>query len=148
MKKIIIALLCTAGSMTAMADEYQYLTMAYNSVEQSIELATIKKITFENSQVVVTTTAGQVTFPQSEMEKMFFSTTATAIESLSTESADIKMQDGLLRANGTGLLHIYNSAGALIHMAKVDGSANISLSNLPKGVYVVSMGKQTIKVIK
>jgi len=147
-KKTILGVLLAASSMTAMADDYQYLTVAYNSIEQSIELATIQKITFEDTNVVVYTSEGQVTFPQDEMEKMFFSITATAIESLPQQSESLKVSNGVLNVTGNGLLHIYGSNGTLQRMAKIDGSANISLSNLPKGVYIVNIGKQTIKVTK
>lgn len=147
-KQTLIAALLMAASTTAMADEYQYLTVAYNKVEQSIELATIKKITFENNLVVVTTTEGQVTFPQSEMEKMFFSVTPTAIKELPTESNNMQVSGNTLQVKGNGLLHIYSSNGTLVRMAKVEEQASISLGNLPKGIYIINLGNQTIKVTK
>ncbi len=149
MKKLMImAVMLAAGCVTALAQDYKYLTAAYNSVEKSFELATIQKITFEDGKVVITTSNGVTQLPQSEMEKMYFSATATAIESMALESDDLKMKDGTLNVNGKGLLHIYNSAGLLVQMANVDGQTNISLKNLPKGVYIVNLGKQTIKVSK
>lgn len=147
-KSLVMALLLSAGSMSAMADDYKYLTVATSNAEESIELATIQKITFEGTNVVVTTSAGQATFPQSEMQKMFFSTTATAIEAMPQQSESLKVNKGILNVKGNGMLHIYGSNGALQRMAKVEGEAKISLNNLPKGVYIISMGNQTIKVSK
>lgn len=147
-KTILMALLLSAGSMAAMADDYKYLTVATNSAEESIELATIQKITFEGKNVVVTTSAGQATFPQSEMQKMFFSATATAIEAMPQQSESLKVAQGVLSVKGNGMVHIYSSNGALQRLAKVEGDAKISLNNLPKGVYIISMGNQTIKVSK
>ena len=46
------------------------------------------------------------------------------------------------------MLYIYNAAGVLVQMAQVKDGARISLESLPKGVYVASMGEQTIKIKK
>ena len=83
MKKMVIcaALLavCTQGIK---ADEYNYLTVAYNNIEQSITLSKVQKITFSASEVIVATTEGNVTFPLNQMEKMTFTAEPTAIEKL------------------------------------------------------------------
>ncbi len=148
MKKLFIMALLTASSLGTRAEDYKYLTAAYNSIEQSFELATVQKITFENDNVVITTSQGITNLPLSTMEKMFFSDVATAIESMGTESENLKMSDGLLHASGKGLLYIYNSMGQLTQMAQVDGEMNISLSTLPKGIYIVSLNDETIKISK
>ncbi len=148
MKKLFIMALLTASSLGTMAEDYKYLTAAYNSIEQSFELATVQKITFENDNVVITTSQGITNLPLSTMEKMFFSDIATAIESMGTESENLKMSNGLLHASGKGLLYIYNSMGQLTQIAQVDGEMNISLSTLPKGIYIVSLNDETIKISK
>lgn len=139
------------SSLVAFADDYAYLTIGYNSIEQSIELATIQKITFDTSSenmVVTTSTGNEITFPLTQMEKMFFSATATAIESLPEKSKNLSVSGGVLRANGNDMLYIYGSNGMLQQMTKVKGSVAVSLQTLPKGVYIVRMGDQTIKISK
>lgn len=145
---MFLAALMAAMSATMMADTYEYLTASYNEVEQSFSLASIKKITFEGDQIVVYTTEGEVRLPQEEISKMYFTSTPTAIESMAEQSKGLQMQDGKLTATGKGMLHIYNSNGTLLQMAQVNGTMNISLSELPKGVYIVNLGKETIKVAK
>lgn len=150
MKKIIFASLLFVASLPMLADDYQYLTIAQSSTEKSIELASIQKITFDTkaSQVVVTTTEGETRFPLSEMEKMYFSTTPTALKALPLKSENLNMKNGQLLANGKGLLRIYNANGSLMRMANIDGETNINLSNLPKGTYIINLGDQTIKIQK
>ena len=121
-----ITLALLAISTSVFADDYLYLTIGYNSTEQSIELATIQKITFENNQMVVTTSEGNVTFPQSEMEKMFFSSTATAIETIDDAQPPV--------ANNQWPM--YDLSGR-----KVSGQ-------LPKGIYIVRQGNKIVKVSK
>ncbi len=151
MKKFLLSLSALAISSMAMAQsDYKYLTVATSSAEQSIELATVQKITFNVSEmlVVVTTSEGEVAFPQSELQKMFFASTATAIESLPEACEGLQVVNGVLNAKGQGLLRIYNAAGTLQGMASVQGSAQVSLSKMPAGVYIVNLGKQTIKISK
>ncbi len=129
-------------------NDLQYLTASYNNKEKSIELASIHKITFENSNVVITTSAGQVLLPVSEMNKLYFSSTATAVENLKDKSTNIQFTSGVLHAKGNGLLRIFSAGGQLQRMANVQGSITISLNNLPHGIYIVQLGEETIKIQK
>jgi len=101
------------------ADDYQYLTMCYNSVEKSISLETIQKITFENGSVVVATSNGNETFTQSQMEKMYFSAEATAVQSVKAETE-------------TKESAIYDLSGRRVE-------------NPSKGLYIVNGKKMLIK---
>ncbi|MBS7372172.1 MAG: T9SS type A sorting domain-containing protein [Paraprevotella sp.] len=149
MKKILFiaaALFCVAPLA---ADEYNYLTVTCTNAEQSISLPTVQKITFAEGNAVVTSSDGQVyTYPLTELQKMTFTANPTAIKALPTQEKDLIYKGGILKVTGTGILRIYNSAGALLQMAHVRDAANINLGSLPKGIYVVSMGQQTIKVKK
>lgn len=148
MKRFLLTALIAVSATTMMADDnsYRYLTVQTDSEEQSIELATIKKITFEDSNVLITTTEGTVTIAQNDLQKLFFTTTPSAIKSLPGKAKGLVVTAGTLVANGNGLLYIYNASGMLQHMAMVEGKARISLSNLPKGLYIISLGGETIKV--
>lgn len=148
MKRLLLTALIAASATTMMADDndYRYLTAQTDNGEQSIELATIQKITFEDSNVLITTTEGVVTIAQSELQKLFFSATPSAIKALPGKAKGLVVQAGTLTANGNGLLYIYNASGVLQHMAMVEGKARISLGNLPKGLYIISLGNETIKV--
>ena len=151
MKKSMLFMYMLASSLFAFADDYAYLTVGYNSIEQSIELATIQKITFDTSaekMTVTTSTGNEIDFPLTQMEKMFFSATATAVESLPEKSKNMSVSGGVLRVSGNDMLYIYGSNGMLQQITKVKGSAAVSLQTLPKGVYIVRMGNQTIKISK
>ncbi len=118
MKKLLLMALMAVSTM-AYAEDYQYLTMRYNSVEKSISLETIRKITFESGNVVVATSNGNETFPQSQMEKMFFSITPTAVKSVTTETES--------REKG-----VYDLSGRRV-------------TNPQKGIYIVDGKKVVIK---
>ncbi|MCR5433080.1 MAG: T9SS type A sorting domain-containing protein [Bacteroidaceae bacterium] len=148
MKKLFLSALVALSAHTVWADDYNYLTVAYNSVEQSIALGTVQKITFENGNCVVSTTDGQFTYPLSQMEKMRFTADPTAIKSLPSTSKSLAFANGLLTLGRPGTLRIYNAGGSLIRLAEVDKNGTADLRSLPKGLYIISLGDETIKIKK
>lgn len=148
-KSIIAALLLmTATSM--MADNSKYLTITTNGTERDISLPIVQRITFEDGYVVVTTSEGKHSYPISVLDKMTFTEKddADAIGKLPEQAENLTYKDGTLAVKGDGFLRIYGTNGALISIANVKEGANISLGNLPAGVYIVRMGDKTIKVRK
>ena len=147
MKHLLVAILMMA-STTMWADNYKYLTVS-SSGEDYISLPTIQKITFADGNCVVTTTTGNYTYPLSELKKMYFSVDdPTAIEALPQETENMKYKNGKLMVQGDGMLRIYSANGALVQLANVKKGANIDLSNLKSGLYIVNMGDKTIKLTK
>jgi hypothetical protein len=148
MKKYFLLAIMMMACTTMWADKYNYLTVSASG-DEFISLPTIQKITFANGNCVVTTTSGEYTYPLSEIKKMYFSVEdPTAIEALPQETKNLQYKDGKLKVEGDGMLRIYGANGALVQMANVKKGANISLSNLKPGLYIVNMGDKTIKLSK
>lgn len=151
MRKMIIALALMALSGTVHAQDYKYLTVATSSSENSIELATVQKITFDMSEklVLVSTSNGVVKFPLSELQKMYFTDAATRIAALPTQSDALRVVKGALEVKGKGVLRIYDASGKLQRMTNLlQDNSSVSLSGLSAGTYIVNIGSQTIKVRK
>ena len=144
--KSILAVLLLMVCTNMMADKY--LTISYSGTEQNISLPIIQKITFEEGYVVVTTAEGKHSYPISILDKMTFTESADAIKALPEEAENLTYKDGTLSIKGDGMLRVYNASGALISIANVKEGANVSLDNLPTGVYIVRMGNKAIKVKK
>ena len=128
MKKFLLLPLSVVAS-AAWADNYSYLTVGYNSVEKSIVLETVQKITFANGQMLVTTSNGTEAFPQNQLEKMFFSTVPTAIESVQANASSSEQTEGA----------IYDLSGRRV------SDAALSAKSLKKGLYIVNGRKVVIK---
>ena len=63
-------------------------------------------------------------------------------------SALLRFENGRLQT-GNGILRVYNAGGALIHIANVtEKKGSVDFSTLPAGLYIVSQGKETIKIKK
>lgn len=148
--KILFAALLLLASANMMADGNQYLTLTSNNTEDDIPLPIVQKISFENGFVVVKTSEGTCSFPISVLDKITFTEKedATAIEAMPEQAKDLTYKNGTLAVKGDGLLRIYGTNGALVSIANVKEGANISLENLPAGVYIVRMGEKVIKLRK
>ena len=146
--KHFLAALLLMFSANMMADNYNFLTLSHNGMEESIPLPVVQRISFEEGYVVVTTTEGKHSYPISSMEKITFTENATAIEALPEQAEDLTYKDGTLAIKGDGMLRVYNTSGALVSIAYVKEGANINLGKLPAGVYIVRMGEKTIKIRK
>ncbi len=146
--KILLAILILFACTKMTADEFKYLTISYNGTTNDISLPIVQRISFEEGYMVVTTSEGIDRYPISLIEKITFTENTTSIEALPEQEEGLTYKDGRLAIKGDGLLRIYNTAGALLNIANVKEGANVSLSNLPAGVYIVRMGDKTIKVRK
>ena len=144
-------LLMVCSNLMAQEDMYQYLTVTYSETETSISLPIVQRISFEDNYLVVTTAEGTCRFPLSLVNKLSFTESAespTAIEAIPEQAKELTFKNGTLAVKGDGLLRIYSTNGALVNIANVKEGANISLDNLPAGVYIVRMNDKAIKVRK
>ena len=131
-RTLIAALLLATGSITALADDYQYLTISGSGSENSFSVSKIQKITFEASNMVLVMTDGtEQRLPLAGLEKMFFATSPSGIATISTTQSKMQFSDGVLRATV--------AAGETI--------AVYDLSNLQRGVYIIKVGTETRKVV-
>ncbi|MBR3530459.1 MAG: T9SS type A sorting domain-containing protein [Bacteroidaceae bacterium] len=146
MKKIFLAAFAALFSLTCLADDY-YLNVIANATD-SYATASLKKITFENGNVVVTTSNGASTsYAISSISQMYFSSTSAGIGSISTDS-NITWDGTTLSLNGLqGKVQVYQPSGALVASESADAE-RINLSRLSKGVYVVNVNGQSFKIVK
>ncbi|MCR5820506.1 MAG: T9SS type A sorting domain-containing protein [Bacteroidaceae bacterium] len=150
MKQILLSLALTVvTATTVLADSYNYLTIATSSSEASVALRQLKKITFVGDDMIVTTVDGnENSFALADLNSMYFASTATAISR--TESArTLAYENGQLIASGSGIIQVFNAAGSLVRSLSASSSrTSVNLSALPRGIYIVKQGNNTIKIAK
>ncbi len=147
MKKILLSLFLTLP-ITVVADTYNYLNLTSTSTIQSVALKSVKKITFEGTNVVVTSTDGTTTTAAlSTLSSITFTDTAVGVRGLRS-SGSLQMESGRVVSNGSGQLQLFNSSGQLIRQQYVSGTrSELSLDGLPRGIYIARLGNKTIKVM-
>lgn len=147
LKQIFTGILLTL-SLCVSADDYAYITAKTTSAEESFNLTEVKKITFTATSAILSTTTGDIVYPLTDFSRFYFSATPTDVRNMKAESSSLRYQGGVLEVKGTGLLRVYSDNGRLMSVAKVKGSASVSLESLPTGLFLISLNEETIKVVR
>ena len=145
-RAIIASLLFFSSS--ALADNYQYLTVSQPDGDTSFIVTSIQKITFDAGNMLLYLTDGSTqTLPLNSLSKMFFSAESSGIATVTQMQSKIQFTDGVLRATvapGESVM-IYNMKGEQVF--SINESGTFDLKTLTKGVYIIKIGNETKKVI-
>lgn len=159
--RLLAALLLSAMQLSAIAEGVPetFVAMTLNlsgGKTQTVILADVPKITFsDNRMVIAGETAPDLEFPLDEMISYYFSRVQSGIESVAGDDhgVAIRVDAGSLTvknlASGTRAT-LYNAQGITVASASAaaDGTAKIDTSALPAGVYIVSYGNLSTKIVK
>lgn len=132
MKKFVLSL-AFLSSLTASATDFTLYLEQTAGEKVSWEVSSLRKISFEGTDVVITKKNGETAqFSTSGVSKLYFADPATGIHTV---------------AKITGsTASIYSVNGILVSKAVVNADGSVNLSQLPKGIYVVSVNGQSFKV--
>lgn len=149
-RNIILGLMLLAfGAPNVMADGVnKFLNVQQKESSQCYELAVVKKIVFNQENTIIVLSEGQLVVPSAEMDKISFTATGTSIEGLPEQAKGLRVVAGTLQVEKPGIVRVFSTNGVLMSAVKVNGNATVSMNNLPKGLYIVSAGNQTIKINK
>ena len=131
MKKLLLIALVTLLAMPAFGQDL--LIRDKDGNEQSLNLDNLRKLTFEQGNLVATLNDGSATsYILSSISKMLFSDN-TAVEGIAT--------DGSLPVS------VYDLSGRIVVKDSAASTESI-IEDLPKGIYLLRTGSKTIKIIK
>ncbi len=133
------------------AVDVQYLTIVSQGNSVSFALSEKPVITYQYNQLVVATAKETIEIPVADITGTRFEESPSSIHNLMSE--DKPQIKGCLICfsdliHGT-LVQVFTSDGHNIVKVKADysGTAQVNLSEFPKGIYLIKAGKQTIKII-
>lgn len=156
MKKVLVLLLAVFAS-------FQLAQAAYTNDDLIIEtkdgntvayhLSTRPVVTFELTDLVLTSTDVTVKYPVTDVKELRFADGTTAINNTKVGDITFSINGNMVSANGLTKgdnLEIYSIDGKAIANASVDanGAASVDISVLGQGVYVVKAGKKSYKILK
>lgn len=155
-KKILSAMaLFFIFGATCLADDYSYLTIQQNdtgNTETSVVLSSLSKITFSNGSMNLYNTSGTSmgTYSLSALNMMFFSSTATGIQSAAADGFSAALQGGVLKISSPAAskINLYMASGALVKsISSSAAETEIYMSSLPKGIYLLKVNNQVKKIL-
>lgn len=151
-KLLFIAVLLLAVVVPRQArasDDVQYITIKTPTQTVTVALADHPVITYANDQLVITTEEKQVEVPVAEIMDYNFTEEPSAIRNIELTP---QYKQGLVvfdRLKAGTVVRLYNAKGEQLRTisAQPDGTAVVDMQGLPKGVYLISADKLSIKII-
>ena len=143
MKKGILLILIMMLSLQVFGAEELYVRQ--NSGDTRLNISSIKEISFPSGQVVITMTDGSTkTYSSSSFISLRFNgNIGSGIENVEQEGAIV--YDGVVvKAPQAGIM-IYSTDGCLV-MSSEDAEVNVS--SLANGIYIVKASGLTSKIVK
>lgn len=130
-QKLLLAAVMAGSALAANAYDYNYLTFETAAGEQTSVAVESLVLTVSDGQIVASNAAGTSTFTLTDLSKMFFSTSATAVAAVgATEQQTVK---------------VYNASG--MYLGDYASITAAKEAQTP-GVYVMKTQGKTIKVVK
>lgn len=135
MKTTILTLLALLGVTTASADDLSLYLEPTAGETTSYAVNTLQKMTFENGNVVLTKKDGTaITAVISMLRRMYFDETATAINTLLDATP--------------ATYTVYNMNGITVGQGKATTVADIDMTTLKQGIYIVNIKNNNFKIVK
>lgn len=149
MKLRLLLILSFLVTLSAYADDARIVIKQKSGNETVLQLAFNPVITFSGEDMVITSNLTTISIPLADVDSYAAYDDASAIRPL-TETPQFANGHVVFRGLAQGSeARVYTVDGRLIsrHAADASGHADVSIDNLPKGVYVISTPNNNIKII-
>lgn len=137
----------------AQTNAYQFMTFTMQSGSEVSYSLSDFKITYGADSTYIESAGSKYSLLTANIAKMKFTETATAIKSATNGSgaASLSVSDNAITINsGAITLRIFSADGTEVLAQRLGGGGtqSIDLSFLPKGIYILKAGSQTVKFRK
>lgn len=149
--RILSLIVALFMATTISAQRLDYLTFRLlNGNEYSLNIASGATITFTNTSIVAQAAEPGLEFKLANLDALFFTAEPTGINGVETPAVTARYS--------SGALHVVAPAGSTVGVYTLDGRTVATLLKstngneryslpLTKGIYVVRVGQQTIKLL-
>ena len=122
-----------------------------NGQTVTIQLDQLPVVVFDKEKLQIATTEAQFEYAYADVAGFDFDEKTTGIDQLNANQTRLRsLGNGEWAIDGGGSISIFDLTGKRYdaNVRNVGGSAIISLSSMPAGVYVVRMSNQSFKIVK
>ena len=153
MKKLLLLLMVLFATSLAKADDKVLQILLSDGQVVSINLSEEPRTTYQDGNLVITTTKNTITYPLEQVKKFTYSSIATGIEASHQLGVAFSKDGETLTFTGlkpNTKVTLYNVAGQLLKTidSKDSKKVVVSASQFPFGVYVVKVNGGTYKIMK
>ena len=150
-RHIILVLLMTF-SLTAIAEEYNFVVWTKSGEQINYPISEKSKLTHNDDNFIVTTSTTTVEYPKADIKK-FTLLIPDGVDNIENSNTNLFQQDNSLILSGFrngSVVKIFNINGQLLttEIINNEDAYIIDLSTLDKGIYIVSTESITYKIIR
>jgi len=148
---LTVAVLLIAGQLLT-AQEWRIITLSADGAEATYALTEVQKIVFENDAMTVNMKSGS---DATGISSVSFVPAQVGVEPLKSESSvfvfpnPVKTNLTVAGVDKNVRINLLDLKGAVLQsVISQDNSTDIDVSSLQQGLYLLQVGKQTVKFIK
>ncbi len=159
MKKItttLTAIVCAMFFGTMSASSYKSIII--NKTDNTNIMVLIESTmtaSVAEGNLVITCSKGDVILPVSEVRNWVFSTDDdsenlwTTLEQPQNDATVVQMRDGIVLSNlpQNSQITLFTANGKQLRSVSASGSYELSLNDLPQGIYLLNYNRQTLKIV-
>ena len=153
MKKLFLTVLMSLGFLSAvLAQEVTFTIMKNDGTTVNHVMSSDAKIYYSDTQLFLNNNGTTVTYDLSGLRKAYF-TVFDKVEDIDNQHLTIypnPVKDILIISNipDNQLVTIYSIDGKVIKRINVSNNAEINISDLQAGIYIIGVGNEFSKFIK
>lgn len=154
---LLSAMAVAAMAGRAVAAEPAIVVIDTDGSRQEIALGNLDRVTFGASQITVQTCDGQepLQLAYSSVDRIWLNESVNALSSVASDGrvavwpTVTSTSVNIVGAPEGAVVNVYGVNGATVASATAaDGTVTIDLSAFPQGAYIVSVGSQSVKIVK
>lgn len=146
-KSLVVLFLSATGCLEVSAQSGLVLE-TNDGKTYSYVLAEQPRITFNETDLIITAADADASFPRSDIKNFRFEDIALDIRDVTNgKSQKMTYLNGVVTIDAASNVALYDISGKLLMNKKANGeSVTIDLNSQPSGTYIVRSGKQSLKV--
>lgn len=143
MKKCLILLAVALSGTFAKADSFALKVNLYGSTSAMYVLDSKPVITYSDNNIIIKNQSFEDTYSFSEVKSFtFVENPASGIEKI-MDNITFEFRNNIFTCE-SHYIRVFNLSGHVVS----EGNSSVSLEALADGLYIISVGNRTIKVIK
>lgn len=151
-KKLFLSLLLLIGSMASVSAQTALVVMQKSGGSMYYSFDDNPKAMFSGENLIISTSKNVVEYPIANLFSFSFDDMANGVLDIKSDGASVKLTDNMIVVTGLAkneMVSVVDTKGVKVAFAKAEnGAANISLGNLPNGVYMVKSKKVSYKIVR
>lgn len=147
MKRILLLLLLFISCYVYGSNTYSLVIYQEGGIETVIELSTNPSISFDGSDMIVSSEITNITIPIEIITDYVIKNETTDVDGVNIKP-DFSYQHITLNGCPEGIkVFVYSIDGKIVkeHVVDANGIVNLNLGDVPKGIYVLSAPNYNIK---